>query len=95
MGLISKHTLTKMVPDVRAKFYWNPSDTTNRIAHGLDQKRATIFEWPILWFSTAYLYHRGFVRNSEGQFGLGDFVLVTIVSYALKYFAVGRRWEGM
>lgn len=74
---------------------FTPGETTAGVGQGVDQVRATIFEWPILWLSTAYLWNRGFVRpNTERSFGIGDFLFVTVVSYVLKRLAVGKRWEG-
>lgn len=73
--------------------------TPGRFARGmgmrLDQKRATFLEWPILWFATAYLWHRGFVTADESRsFGLTDYIWVTFISFVIKRLAVNSRWQG-
>lgn len=73
-----------------------PGNFLGGVGEGVDHTRATIFEWPIIWFSVAFLYHRGWVRpNDDISFGLGDFLLVTVVSYLIKRMAVGQRWRSM
>lgn len=81
---------------IDAGVWFNPGPTVTGVGKGVDQARATIFEWPILWFSTAYLWNRGWVKRVDGnEFGIGDFIVVTVASWAIKKMAVGARWEAM
>lgn len=92
-------TIEKSLPNanVSGGVFLDPNNTMLGIGQWTDQKRALIFEWPVLIFSVGYLWHRGFVsgRESNATFGFGDFLFVIIAAYMLKRIGVMRRWEGM
>lgn len=91
-----KRLFSRIDTPIDAGVWFNPSTTTRAAGRSADQLRATIFEWPLLWFSTAYLYNRSLVKgNPNRSFGLGDFFVVTAISWALKAVAVGRRWRSI
>jgi hypothetical protein len=79
-----------------AGIWIDPNTTTKNVGRSADQVRASIFEWPVLWFSTAYLYNRSLVKgNPNRSFGIGDFLVVTAISWGLKRMAIGRRWRSI
>jgi hypothetical protein len=94
MGLVSKlanRNINIKSPDWG--FWYEPGAVVSPVGKGLDHTRATIFEWPIIWFATAYLYHNALVKGTDRSFWFSDWFLVTLVSFLVKRFAVGARWR--
>jgi len=61
-----------------------------------DWLRAGVIDFPLLVVFTAMLYNMAWVQNDESRsWGFGDVLMVILVAYALKQFALGMRWEGI